>query len=154
MSDEQSSSVAQLSFEDELSAAPLLQGWVLADHGHGWMHGWFFGHPEIEEGSHGNTSVVVAIDAVIPPRWARTESRLYRLGNTYPPAEREIRYWAQNHSGSPAVVGRPIGGSDDIESMLTCLRSTGRIRAAKIDGLERAYFDERHSPSTLANSSD
>ncbi|WP_280638361.1 hypothetical protein [Agrobacterium sp. S2/73] len=25
--------------EDELSAAPLLQGWVLADNGHGWMHG-------------------------------------------------------------------------------------------------------------------
>ncbi|MGV1914281.1 DUF6634 family protein [Rhizobium sp. 22-785-1] len=155
MDDEPSTdaSLNQRAFEEELSAAPLLQGWVLADNGYEWMHGWFFGHPEIDEGTHGHTSRIVAIDPAISPRWARTESRLYRLGNTYPPAEREIRYWAQKHSGLPAVVGRPIGGSDDIESMLTCLRSTGRIRAAKIDGLERAYFDERHSASTSANSS-
>ncbi len=150
MSDEpfKGDSATPHSFEDELSAAPLLQGWVLADNGHGWMHGWFFGHPDIEEGSHGNTSVVVALDAATPPRWARTESRLYRLGVSYPPAEREIRYWAQKHSGLPAIAGRPIGGSDDIESMLAYLRSTGRIRAAKIDRLEGAYADERHRTAT------
>ncbi|WP_421424031.1 DUF6634 family protein [Agrobacterium rosae] len=134
----------QPSFEEELSAAPLLQGWVLADNGHDWMHGWFFGHQEIDEGNHGHTSSVVAIDAAIPSRWARTESCLYRLGDSYLPAEREIRYWAQKHSGLPAVVGTPVGGSDDIESMLAYLRSTGRIRAARVDRLESAYFDERH----------
>ncbi len=144
-------SLAELSFEEELSAAPLLQGWTLADNGQGWMHGWFFGHPEIDDGIHGNTSRVVGMDAATPPRWTRTESRLYRLGESYPPAEREIRYWSQKHSGLPAVTGQPIGGSDDIESMVACLRSTGRIRGEKIDRLERAYFDEHDRTPTSAD---
>ncbi|WP_421362390.1 hypothetical protein [Agrobacterium rosae] len=142
------STLNQPSFDEQLSAAPLLQGWVLADNGYEWMHGWFFGHPEIDEGIHGHTSRIVAIDAAVPPRWARTESRLYRLRVSYSPAEREIRYWAQKHSGLPAVVGKPVGGSDDIESMLAYLRSTGRIRAAKVDRLERAYLDERYQAAT------
>ncbi|WP_320197093.1 DUF6634 family protein [Agrobacterium rosae] len=144
-------SLNQASFEKELSAAPLLQGWVLADNGYEWMHGWFFGHPEVDEGTHGHTSRIVAIDAAIPPRWGRTESRLYRLGDSYLPAEREIRYWAQKHSDLPAVVGKPVGGRDDIESLVAYLRSTGRMRAAKVDRLERAYFDERHHTETLTD---
>lgn len=33
--------------------------------------------------------------------------------------------------------------------MLVYLRSTGRIWAAKVDRLERAYFDERHAEGSV-----
>ncbi|MBY3314670.1 hypothetical protein [Rhizobium laguerreae] len=127
----------------ELDAAPWLEGWAMADEGHPWMHGWFFGHPEIEDGTHGHTSSVLQVDEAQPPRWVRTESRLYRLGVFYPPAEREIRYWTQKHSGRPVGRGDVPGGSDDIETMLAFLRSTGRIREAKVDRMEQAYREER-----------
>ncbi len=126
---------------DELSSAPLLEGWAVADDGQ-WMHGWFFGHPEIEDGTHGATSAILKLDASIPPRWARTENRVYRLGVFYPPAEREIRYWAQKHSGLPAVSGVAPGG-DDIEIMISILRFGGRIRRSKVDRLEQAFLDEQ-----------
>jgi hypothetical protein len=133
--------------QEELSSAPLLEGWALADDGH-WMHGWFFGHPEIEDGTHGHTSAIMEFDVAIPPRWAKTESRLYRLGVFYPPAEREIRYWTQKHAGLPVVSGVAPGGGDDIEVMIAILRSTGRIRGSKIDRLERAYREEREKMTT------
>ncbi|WP_145631054.1 hypothetical protein [Neorhizobium alkalisoli] len=127
-------------FEAELSLSPLLEGWALAQDG-GWIHAWFFGHPEIEDGTHGHTSRMVEIDAGPNPRWARSENRLYRLGTFYPPAEREIRYWTQKHSGKPVAVGEAPGGTD-VEMMITFLRSSGRIRSSKIDRLENAYFNE------------
>ncbi|MGR9204005.1 hypothetical protein ACU8OG_08670 [Rhizobium leguminosarum] len=136
-----------------LSSAPLLEGWAPAD-GHSWMHGWFFGHPEIEDGTHGHTSPVLEMDRGTPPRWIRTESRVYRLGRFYPPAEREIRYWAQKHSGGPLVRGSVPGGSDDIDAMLAFLRSTLRIRGSKVDRLEHDYQAERDHLSYRASTSE
>jgi hypothetical protein len=136
-----------------LSSAPLLEGWAPAD-GHSWMHGWFFDHPEIEDGTHGHTSPVLEMDGGTLPRWMRTESRMYRLGRFYLPAEREVRYWAQKHSGQPVVRGGVPGGSDDIDGMLAFLRSTGRIRGSKIDRLEQAYRIERDRLSSDAASSE
>ncbi|UXT53239.1 hypothetical protein FY136_28680 (plasmid) [Agrobacterium tumefaciens] len=127
----------------EFNDAPLLEGWTEIDEGEDWMHGWFFGHPEIHDGTHGHTSAVIQIDEARPPRWVRTDSRLYRLGSYYPPAEREIRYWAQKHSGGALDRGTPPGGSDDVHAMLAFLRSTGRIRGEKIDRMEQAYRQER-----------
>jgi hypothetical protein len=135
-----------------LSSAPLLEGWAPAE-GHTWMHGWFFDHPEIEDGTHGHTSPVLEMDRGTPPRWVRTESRVYRLGRFYPSAEREVRYWAQKH-GQPHIRGSVPGGDDDIDGMLAFLRSTGRIRGSKIDRLERAYRIERDRLSCRASSSE
>ncbi len=67
-----------------------------------WLYGWFFGHPDVSDGKHGHTGAIVALDPSLPPVWVQTEGRLYRLGTTYPPAQREIRYWAQKLP----VVGR------------------------------------------------
>lgn len=128
-------------FEAELAVSPLLEGWALAQD-RGWIHAWFFGHPEIEDGTHGHTSRMVEIDAGPNPRWIRSEHRLYRLGTFYPPAEREIRYWAQKHSGKSVAFGEAPGGTD-VEMMFTFLRSSGRIRSLKIDRLEAAYHEER-----------
>lgn len=114
---------------------------MLAQDG-GWIHGWFFAHSEVEDGTHGHTSRMVEIDAGPNPRWARSENRLYRLGTYYPPAEREIRYWAQRHSGKPVAVGEAPGGAN-VENMIVFLRSTGRIRSSKINRVEAAYHDER-----------
>lgn len=133
-------------FEAELSLSPLLEGWALAQDG-AWIHAWFFGHPEIEDGTHGHTSRTVEIDAGPNPRWARSETRLYRLGTFYPPAEREIRYWTQKHSGKRVPAGDAPGGSD-IEMMIKFLRSSGRIRSSKIDSLEAAYYNERKQMSS------
>jgi hypothetical protein len=136
-----------------LSSAPLLEGWAPAE-GHTWMHGWFFDHPEIEDGTHGHTAPVLEMDRRAPPRWVWTESRVYRLGRFYPPAEREIRYWAQRHSGQPLARGSLPGGSDDIDAMLAFLRSTGRIRGSKIDRLEHAYRTARSRLSSLGSNSE
>jgi len=35
------------------------------------------------------------------------DSRLYRLGSFYPPADREIRYWAQNADSDQKPDSRP-----------------------------------------------
>ncbi|MEV4607439.1 hypothetical protein MRBLMR1_002454 [Neorhizobium sp. LMR1-1-1.1] len=132
--------------QESLSAAPLLKGWAVADEGP-WMHCWFYGHPEIQDGTHGHTLNILEIDAAVPPRWAKTEDRLYRLGIFYPPAEREIRYWVYKQSGLSPVMP---DGSDDIEAMVSFLRSSGRIRRSTIDRLERAYLEEQDSPRTGA----
>ncbi len=73
--------------EAELAAAPLLQGWVLESPSNSrpWLYGWFFGHPEIDDGDHGHTSPVLQMDTGSPAHWATTENRLYRLGVSYPP---------------------------------------------------------------------
>lgn len=136
--------------EEHLASAPLLEGWAPADH-HAWMHGWFFDHPDVEDGTHGHTSSVVEMDPATPPRWIRTDSRVYRLGRYYHPAEREVRYWAQKQSGQPLGRGRAPGGSDNIDAMVALLRSTGRIRAFKIDRLEEAYRIERDRLSSRAS---
>lgn len=126
----------------EFHAAPLLVGWALADEGLPWIHAWFFDHPEIEDGTHGHTSPLLALDDVNPPCWARTDSRLYRLGIHYGPAEREIRYWTQKHLGTPVQLGAVPGGDADIETMLGFLRSIGRFRPTTVDRLEQAYNTE------------
>ncbi|WP_368517319.1 DUF6634 family protein [Rhizobium sp.] len=110
----------------ELATAPRLEGWMQedADAARPWLYGFFVGHPEISDGKHGHTSPIVEIDNEMPPRWARTESRLYTLGTTYSPAEREIRYWSEKlrrWHGLP-FAGIP-GGSNDVEGMLVFIRS-------------------------------
>ncbi|MGO7788367.1 hypothetical protein ACC703_12910 [Rhizobium ruizarguesonis] len=128
---------------EEFHTAPLLVGWALADDELPWIHAWFFDHPEITDGTHGHTSPLVKLDDVEPPQWARTETRLYRLGIHYETAEREIRYWTQKHLGVPMTRGSAPGGNADIETMLAFLRSTGRLRRIKVDKLEQAYLKER-----------
>lgn len=131
----------------EFDAAPLIEGWLIEEQSEGgpqpWLYGWFFGEPGISDGEHGHTSPIVQMDDIVPPRWVRTERRLYRLGMYYPPAERELRYWAQKLARRPVPHGEPPGGSDDIEAILTFLRSTGRLRSTKIDRLEQAYREEQ-----------
>ncbi len=132
----------------EFEAAPIIQGWLIeeqAEGGHPWLYGWFFGHPDIGEGEHGHTPPLVQMDEMMPPRWVRTDSQLYRLGICYPPAEREIRYWAQKLARRPVTYGEPPGGDNDIEAMLIFLRSTGRLRSMKIDRMELAYREEKES---------
>ncbi|NTG27189.1 hypothetical protein G6L08_08520 [Agrobacterium rhizogenes] len=136
-----------------LASAPLLEGWALAE-GHAWFHGWFFDHPEIDDGTHGHTAPVLEMDRSSPPSWIRTESRVYRLGRYYAPAEREVRYWAQKHSGTALVRGDAPGGGDDIDAMLAYLRRTGRIRQSKIDHLEKAYRAEQDRASSIASTSE
>ncbi|MBY3556432.1 hypothetical protein [Rhizobium laguerreae] len=127
----------------EFHAAPLLIGWAPADDGLPWMHAWFFDHPEIADGTHGHTSPLVMVDDVNPPHWARTDSRLYRLGVFFQPAEREVRYWTQKHLGAPVEKGTVPGGDVEIDRMLAFLRSTGRLRPTMVDRLEQAYRLER-----------
>ncbi|MBD9639026.1 hypothetical protein IB277_22335 [Ensifer sp. ENS07] len=131
----------------EFDSAPLIEGWLIEEESEGgprlWLYGWFFGEPHTSDGEHGHTSPIVQMDEMVPPRWVRTDSRLYRLGIYYPPAEREIRYWAQKLSRGPVPYGEPPGGSDDIEAMLTFLRSSGRLRSTKIDRMEQAYREEQ-----------
>ncbi|WVT78095.1 hypothetical protein QM996_31740 (plasmid) [Sinorhizobium chiapasense] len=127
----------------EFDAAPIIEGWLIEEQSEGgpqpWLYGWFFGEPDTSDGEHGHTSPIVRMDDTVPPRWVRTERRLYRLGIYYPPAERELRYWAQKLARRPVPYGEPPGGSDDIEAMLNFLRSSGRLRSTKIDRLEQAY---------------
>lgn len=131
----------------EFDAAPIIDGWVVEEQGESgsrpWLYGWFFGKPDIGDGEHGHTSPIVQMDDMVPPRWVRTGGRLYRLGMYYPPAEREIRYWVQKLSRRPVAYGAPPGGSDDIEAMLTFLRSSGRVRSMKVDRMEQSYRAEQ-----------
>ncbi|MDK1376831.1 MULTISPECIES: hypothetical protein [unclassified Sinorhizobium] len=131
----------------EFNAAPIIEGWLIEDQSESgprsWLFGWFFGQPDISDGEHGHTSPIVQMDEMVPPRWVRTDNRLYRLGIYYPPSEREIRYWVQKLARRPVVHGEPPGGSDDIEAMLIFLRSTGRLRPTKIDRMEQAYRAEQ-----------
>jgi len=145
---------------DELQQAPVLEGWVheTASASRPWIYAWFFGHPEIADGDHGHTSPVVEMDRESPPRWVRTDNRLYRLGSSYPPAEREIRYWTQKlrrRQGLP--LGTTPGGSDDIVAMLDFIKKTKPFSDSKYARMEKAYREERESglwpPGTLSSSS-
>ncbi|MBZ7927542.1 hypothetical protein LAC79_38060 (plasmid) [Ensifer adhaerens] len=137
----------------EFDTAPIVEGWLIEEQGGGgprpWLYGWFFGQPGTNNGEHGATDPIVQMDDMVPPRWARTENGLYRLGNYYPPAEREIRYWAQKLARRPVVCGEPPGGSHDVEAMLVFLRSTGRLRSMKIDRMEHAYSEEQQRHSSV-----
>lgn len=65
--------------KEDLADAPTLAGWALSDQTNNLvcLVGWVTNHPLLEEGWI-TTSVLLAID---PERkWARTVSRLYRLG--------------------------------------------------------------------------
>jgi len=135
----------------EFHAGPLLVGWCLADHGRPWLHGWFFEHPEIADGTHGHTAPLLRLDDLVPPQWARTEDRLYRLGAFYHPAEREIRYWAQKQSRTALERGTAPGGLDEVNALLAFLRSTHWLSPTKIDQLERAYLKERERLGTTAH---
>jgi|GEM_PF-1063215 len=131
----------------EVDVAPVIDGWVIEEEAEGglrpWLYGWFFGDLDVGDGEHGHTSPMVQMDEMMPPRWVRTDSRLYRLGIHYPPAEREIRYWAQKLCRRAVAYGDPPGGSDDIEAMLIFLRSTGRLKSIKIDRMEQAERAEQ-----------
>lgn len=133
----------------EFDAAPVIEGWLIEEQAEvgrrPWLYGWFFGRPDLGDGEHGHTSPIVQIDEMVPPRWVRTDSGLYRLGIHYPPAEREIRYWAQKQTRRPVVCGEPPGGSNDIDAMLISLRSSGGLRWTKIERMEGAYRAEQES---------
>lgn len=72
--------------EEELAAAPLVEGWELVpaalrkSAGQMRLQGAFFGHPEIGEGRRGRSSDVLRIDDQESPGWAVCRSRVYRLG--------------------------------------------------------------------------
>ncbi|CAN7415545.1 DUF6634 family protein [Rhizobium sp. LjRoot258] len=131
--------------EAELAAAPLLQGWVLESPSNSrpWLYGWFFGHPEIDDGDHGHTSPVLQMDTGSPAHWATTENRLYRLGVSYPPAEREIRYWSQKLRRRRLMpLGEAPGGGDDVEEMIAFIREEKPFREQKLERMVNAYRDE------------
>ena len=66
--------------EAELADAPLLTGWVLGQEqgGYSQLGGFVSGHPILDDGWCW-TSVVLYLEPNC--RWARTVSRLYRLGD-------------------------------------------------------------------------
>lgn len=69
----------ELPTDAELTTAPLLTGWALQDD-IGELHrlfGFVTGHPVLPDGWC-TTSLILAIDPA--HQWARTVSRLYRLG--------------------------------------------------------------------------
>lgn len=135
--------------EADLAAAPVLEGWLLErpNDSRPWLYGWFFGHEDIDDGDHGHTSPVVDIDESHPPRWARTESRLYSLGAWYPPAEREIRYWCQKlRRRRPMPLGSAPGGGDDIEAMIAFIREERPFREQKLARMVAAYREDRSRP--------
>ena len=70
----------ELPTEAELADAPLLTGWVLGQEsgGHSQLGGFVSGHPSLADGWCW-TSVVLYLEP--NRRWARTVSRLYRLGD-------------------------------------------------------------------------
>lgn len=138
--------VSEVPTETDLAAAPLLRGWVLESPSYSrpWLYGWFFGHPEIDEGDHSHTSPVLHMDTGTPARWARTDSRLYRLGETYPPAEREIRYWAQKLRRRHLPLGEAPGGGNDIDAMIAFIREEKPLREQKLTRMEHGYRAEQN----------
>lgn len=70
----------ELPTEAELADAPLLTGWVLGQEpgGYSRLGGFVTGHPSLADGWCW-TSVVLYLEP--NRRWARTVSRLYRLGD-------------------------------------------------------------------------
>ena len=70
----------ELPTEAELAGAPLLTGWVLGEGpgGYSRLGGFVSGHPSLADGWCW-TSVVLYLET--NRRWARTVSRLYRLGD-------------------------------------------------------------------------
>lgn len=132
--------------EVELATAPIVEGWLheRPTDNRPWLYGWFFGHPDIEDGDHGHTSPIVEMDKATPPRWVRTDNRLYRLGVSYPPAEREICYWAQKLRRRRMLpLGDAPGGGNDIEAMIAFIRAAKPFREAKLARMEQAYREEQ-----------
>ncbi|MDM9622965.1 MULTISPECIES: DUF6634 family protein [unclassified Rhizobium] len=132
--------------EVELVGAPILEGWLLEQPSDSkpWLYGWFIGHPEIEDGDHGHTSALVAMDTSNPPTWARTENRLYRLGTWYPPAEREIRYWSQKLRRRHRMpLGDAPGGGNDVEEMIAFIQSEKPFHEQKLARMVSAYRAEQ-----------
>jgi hypothetical protein len=76
--------------DTELEGAPMLSGWVLERviGGYRRFGGFVSGHPNLPDGWCW-TSVVLFIEP--DRRWARTISRLYRLGNPLWPEPDEVR---------------------------------------------------------------
>ncbi|QFY63252.1 hypothetical protein FZ934_23460 (plasmid) [Rhizobium grahamii] len=130
----------------ELATAPILKGWLLehAADSEPWLYAWFFGDPDVEDGDHGHASAVLQIDESSPPGWARTESQLYRLGASYPPAEREIRYWAQKLRKRLFLpLGDAPGGGNDIDEMIAFIREERPFPERRLMRMELAYREER-----------
>lgn len=133
--------------EAELETAPLIEGWELQGATffgkRQQIHGWFFQHPEIGEGHYGHSSLVVEIDKYIPPRWARCETRIYRFGCSYRPAEREIRLTAHRLRQQPLTKGEAPGGSADVQALWDLLQVSGNYENAWLAKLWQAYLMER-----------
>jgi hypothetical protein len=131
--------------EEEIAAAPIIEGWQIRFGGHGpQIWGWFFGHPTISDGHQGHSSPVEYMDAAnSPAQWAKTESRLYRLGVYYPPAERDIREGVQKLNDHPLPLGHPIGGGDDVRKMVAHLKVVNGYRPSWVESACRKYREEK-----------
>ncbi|RSC21466.1 hypothetical protein EGT36_30220 [Agrobacterium sp. FDAARGOS_525] len=133
--------------EVDLESAPLIEGWELQGTvffgERQQIHGWFFGHPGIGDGHYGHSSLVVEIDNNIRPRWARCETRIYRLGRSYRPAEREIRLTAHRLRQQPLAKGKAPGGSADVQALWDLLQASGNYEHAWLAKLWQAYLMER-----------
>ena len=155
--------------EDELRSAPFIKAWTLKARplGRFWpqLWGWIYGHPTVGEGNYAHTSPVIALDVSVPPRWARTESRLYRLGDVCGPVEWEIRLLARSlkihgertkqddiddaidaRNDPDGHPGLPL---DEVEQMIVNIRRfrKGRITSQRVDSLLTAYRAEKYPPS-------
>jgi hypothetical protein len=154
----------------ELATAPLIKWWSLKERSHmrfgPQLWGWFLGHPTVAEGNYAHSSPVVALDLATPPTWARTESRLYRLGDACGPVEMEIRLLARSlkitgertkrddmedeiEARNDPDGGWPAAGRDDVEQMTVNMRRfrKGRVTRHKLDRLLSAYQAEKYPPS-------
>lgn len=153
--------------DNELDSAPFLKAWRVKGgplSAYSQLWGWMYGHPTVGEGSYAHTSPVIAFDASTPPRWARTESRLYRLGDACGPIEWQIRLLARSLKirgerteyddaedeidarENPYDGGWPTSELDEVEQMIVNMRRfrNSRVTLQKLDGLWRLYRDEKY----------
>lgn len=70
---------------EEIDDAPVLEGWSLSTRNIPCLSGTFFGHPKIRSGTFGTTSHIWIHAPSLG--YARTSSRLFRLGSAASDAE-------------------------------------------------------------------
>lgn len=149
--------------EQELEVAPGIERWKMTDQtrmrcddGSVSIEGYFYRHPDIEDGERAMSSHILRIDAEEPPRWAQSENRLYRLGRPMGEVEHQVRQMSAE--GWVAVVRKlpstqdlkeyrdlftsPPQKIDDVERLLLILVRTGKVGQNEARNLQRRFQTE------------
>lgn len=122
--------------EEELASAPVAHEWQIGEFpifqrfpGDHRIFAYFEGHPLLVHGERGASSQVLGIDTARPPRWARCESRVYRLGK---PKSADVSAAlaildrepdVEPDPGDELMSWKPIPGEiDDLEDATTLIK--------------------------------